>query len=282
MVPITNKGPNSRRVLITGASGFIGGALFRNLLAINPIGTQFTSQRDISGSQLVTVDLRDELAVTALIERFQPSAVFHFAALTSPKRNNMDPDRANDAHIKATCNILKALPENAQFVYLSTDKVFDGTYLNPDETVDTKPFCLYGELKLKCENMIRQKVEKHHIIRLPIVHSYGDEDSNSFIDDAIKKLRRNDQIAAFDNISRCYVKLDELVNFLSLLLENKDYGTYHVGSKLMSYYQRIMILCEENKIQWRDKLLRTTGEATPLSQSLSTAKAEQLFNLKFS
>jgi len=282
VVTVTNKGPKSRRVLITGASGFIGGALFKNLLAIHPIGTQFSSQQDIFGSQLVTVDLRNELAVKALIERVQPSAVFHFAALTSPRRNNMDPALANDSHVKVTYNILKALPESAQIVYLSTDKVFDGTYLDPDETVNPKPCCLYGELKLKCENMIRQKLEKHHIVRLPIVHAFGDEDSNSFIDEAIKKLRQNDQIAAFDNISRCYLKLDELIHFLSLLLENTDYGTYHVGSKLMSYYQRIVNLCEENQILWRDKVLPTTGNVTPLSQSLSTAKAEQLFNLKFS
>lgn len=279
---MSNKGTKSRRVLITGASGFIGGALFRNLLAICPIGTQFSSQRDISGSHLITVDLRNELAVTALIERVQPSTVFHLAALTSPRRNNMDPTLANDSHVKVTYNILKALPESAHVVYLSTDKVFDGTYINPDETVNPKPCCLYGELKLKCENMIRQKVGKHHIVRLPIVHSYGDDDSNSFIDGAIKILRRDDQIATFDNISRCYVKLDELVHFLTLLLENTDYGTYHIGSKLMSYYHRIMNLCEENQIMWRGKLLRTTGDVAPLSQSLSTVKAEQLFNLKFS
>jgi len=276
-----NMAPKLSKVLITGASGFIGRALINNLINIGPIGTQFSTRQEIPGAQMITVDLRNQQEVVELIETVKPTTVFHLAALTSPGRNSMDPALAKESHITVTNNILKALPKDAHMVYLSTDKVFDGTDSYPDEATKPNPCCLYGELKLKCENMIQYQIKNHHIIRLPIVHSLGEEASNSFIDGALRGLMKGEHVSTFDNISRCYVRLDELVYFLGLLLEDTNYGLYHVGTEMSSYYDRIINLCNDNQIKWGDKLFPTKGRVTPSSQNINMGKAKNIFNFKF-
>jgi len=278
----TTRDPQFPKVLITGASGFIGRGLLSHLRACRPIGTQFNSRPVASGTTLVTIDLTNEQRVAELFDTVKPVIVFHLAALTSPGRNDKNPTLAIASHLSVTHNILKALPDGAHLVYLSTDKVFDGTDPSPDESAQPAPCCLYGELKLECENMIKLQVTRHHILRLPIVHACGEESSGSFIDSAIRDLREGKRVQAFANISRCFVKRDELIIFLGALVKNTSYGTYHIGSEMASYYERIKLLCDETQVRWRDQLVPTEGSVSPRLQNLSTAKVKQIFSREFS
>ena len=97
--------------------------------------------------------------------------------MTSPSVNEKNVDLARGLHLRITKNILENISQDAHIIYLSTDKVFDGSDPCPNEESEGNPSWVYGKLKLLCEDMIKEKMRKYHILRLPIVHSMGDKES---------------------------------------------------------------------------------------------------------
>lgn len=271
---------DSGRILITGAGGFIGAGLFEKLNLFNPIGTVTHLNGSIHTANFIEADLRDQRQVKKILNQYRPSTVFHFAAFSSPRKNEENPQLARDSNLGVTRNILDHLPDDAHLVFPSTDKVFDGSHPNPDEEADVHPLWLYAELKYQCEEMIKRKTRKFHIVRLPIVHSSGNAfgaSRGSFIDKAIIDLKAGGKVTVFKNVQRCFVRLEELLDLFEIFIHDTNYGTYHVGSKMMSYYDRICDLCDEQGIDWEDKIMPVDGSTDPLTQNLNTEKFKNIF-----
>lgn len=274
------------RILITGASGFIGEAVLRKLSAKSPVAVYHTSKPAGDERSLKSVDLSDAAAVRDLMKEIRPEVVYHFAALTSPKRNEAEPELARASNLAVTSNLVDHLPAGARLVFTSTDKVFDGTDPDPDETAPTNPQWLYARLKVECENLIRGRVPRHHIVRLGIVHSFGEETApgagpRSIVDGALARLRRGERVESFDNVGRTFVRLDRLVDLLDVMCDDDHFGVYHAGTPMMSYHARLKQLCERLGIAWRDLLAPVAGTASPMSQNLNTRKLSSTFKVAF-
>jgi len=268
-------------LLITGAAGFIGETLFTRLKPLNPIGTYFRTKPESDGGTTVIADLREKATIRHLLEEYQPQAIFHLAALVSPLANEKDPLLAAESHLRITENILEYCGRTTHIIFLSTDKVFDGSVSCPDETTPTRPVGLYGQLKWQCERLIQEHTERHHIFRLPIVHDMGNPKSKSFVDKSLIALKSGNKISAFSNVKRCYIKVNELVALLEKCADDKNYGVYHVGSDLETYCDRIKKLCEEGNIEYEGLLEQGKGDVLPLVQNLDRSKAQEVFKIKF-
>ncbi|MFW5748740.1 MAG: GDP-mannose 4,6-dehydratase [Chloroflexota bacterium] len=102
------------RVLITGASGFVGGHLARHLLAEDPTldihGTTLpsTPAHSVDGVMLHAIDLRRPDAVRALIARVRPGHIYHLAAQASVRQSFDDPWETLENNIRAQLNVIKA------------------------------------------------------------------------------------------------------------------------------------------------------------------------------
>jgi dTDP-4-dehydrorhamnose reductase len=207
--------------------------------------------------------------------------IFHLAALVSPLANEQNPQLAVESHIRITENILKYCKPTTHVIFLSTDKVFDGSICCPDEISPTSPLGLYGQLKWQCEKLIQKRVKKYHIFRLPIVHGMGDTSSKSFVDKSLSTLKSGNKISVFDNVKRCFIKTNQLVDLLQKSANDINYGVYHIGSNPETYFERVKNLCEEENIEYEVLLHKTTGDVLPLVQELDTSKAEKVFKVKF-
>lgn len=268
-------------ILVTGANGYIGKQLLQNLHKYHRVGVDVKPTTAEEPYTILQADLSKPDNVKDLFKKYTPDVVYHFAALISPEINEKNVALAKEAHLTVTQNILDNLPNETHLFFLSTDKVFDGFHLCPNEEAPTNPLWKYGEFKLLCEKMIQKQVKRHHILRLPIIHSLGDRDSSSFIDKALLQIKENKPIQIYDNVFRCYVLVSDVISVLTVLIDDTHYGVYHLGTEMSSYYDRVKYLCDRYHIMYENLLKPSQGSATPMKQNLDTRKIRSLLSFNF-
>jgi dTDP-4-dehydrorhamnose reductase len=136
--------------LVTGAQGFLGanaGLYLRG--KARTIGLTRTGVTPNLFDEGITGDLTNPGEIAkAIIER-RPTVVLHAAALASHEACEADPALAERINVDATRVLAQAAQEaGAQFIYISTDAVFDGSRGDYTETDEPSPFSVYGETKL--------------------------------------------------------------------------------------------------------------------------------------
>jgi len=265
-------------IVVTGANGFVGSNFVKKINSLDYIGIDKEIQYSKNNQNLKKIDLTDDEKVKELFEKISPKIIYHFAALISPKINQENPELAKKSHIDITKNLLENIDDKTHFIFLSTDKVYDGKNEMPDEKSQAKPLWIYGKYKLECEKMIKKKTQRYHIFRLPILHSVGDKKSASFIDKTIIDIKQGKQVNVYNNVYRCYVLLSDLLEILFRAKDNENYGIYNIGTRMMSYYDRIKSICEQNNIRYKSLLDSVEGKAEPMIQNLDTKKFQDLFS----
>ncbi|HWR27652.1 MAG TPA: sugar nucleotide-binding protein [Candidatus Thermoplasmatota archaeon] len=268
-------------IIVTGSNGYIGKSLLPLLHQYRCIGIDIKTNTHSCSYICQTADLRKPESVKKIFEKYTPDIVYHFAALIQPQINEQNPELAKESHINITQNILDCISSDTHLFFLSTDKVFDGSHPHPNEESPTNPLWKYGEFKLHCEKMIQEQVKNHHILRLPIMHSLGSPDSSSFIDKAFLQIIDGKTVQIYDNVFRCYVFLSDLLKILKNMIDDTHYGVYHVGTKMMSYYERVKNLCDAKHIEYEGLLQPVQGSANPMKQNLDTSKIRSLFHIDF-
>jgi len=134
-------------VLITGATGFIGSHLAERLvgegaevtLAVEPGASQANIVSILDKVRVHEVDLRDGQTVRQLVREYQPSKVYHLAAVgvTEP---DIDPLLAVQVNVLGTLNLLEALRETDCDCLVNTGTCYEYGHNNPpmreDQMVD--------------------------------------------------------------------------------------------------------------------------------------------------
>jgi GDP-4-dehydro-6-deoxy-D-mannose reductase len=96
------------RVLVTGASGFVGPHAAR---ALTDSGHEVwtTDRRAMESPRHRTCDLSEGERVQELVEEIRPEAVLHLASVSSVARSLQDPRSALLNNMTAACNLLEAV-----------------------------------------------------------------------------------------------------------------------------------------------------------------------------
>lgn len=138
------------KVLLTGASGLLGGYLDPALRASGAtvIPVSHTTHPAPDG---VSCDLTDASATSRLLDRFAPDVIVHAAALTDVDRCEAEPDVADNVNRRST-ELLAA--SGARIVFVSTDSVFDGTRGHYSEDDTPAPVNEYARSKLRAEQHV--------------------------------------------------------------------------------------------------------------------------------
>jgi nucleoside-diphosphate-sugar epimerase len=158
---------NGKRVLVTGASGFIGSHLTHRLLSegasvavMARYGNVVKSERlkDCwDGLTIIEADLRNRGALAA-IHQFSPQVVFHLAAYNHVGQSFTQVEECFDVNAKGTANLLDACAECERFVYTSTSEVYGFQDSVPFiETMCPEPISPYSITKYAGELYCRMK-----------------------------------------------------------------------------------------------------------------------------
>lgn len=278
-------------ILITGAGGFVGSNLFyflkkKKFLVFGTISKsknkKLKVKKKIKNNNIIKCNLSNPIEVKKLIKKVKPKIIYHFAALADHNfsENNKKLCKKNNSQI--TKNIIKYIDKDTKLIFLSSDKVYSRNSKISPENTNLKPLGYLAREKIKCEKMIKKKLNKYFILRLPIVHHNGKDNKNSTIDNFLHKLKMNEKIKVFKNVKRSFLKINEFNIFLELLLSSNKYGIYNVGSRLFSYTDRIKKISKIYKINTKNKVIGTVGKIHPLIQNFNTNKIKKNFKIIFS
>lgn len=133
-----------KKILITGASGFVGSRTVAALEGTHELITPCHSELDITS----------EDAVESFISRTQPDAILHLAALSNTGYCEEHPQESYLVNVISVENIAKAAAKHGiKLVWFSSDQVYNGcTELGLlSEDTPLKPENHYGRHKLLAE-----------------------------------------------------------------------------------------------------------------------------------
>lgn len=180
-----------RKVLVTGASGFIGGRVCSRL-----------TQQDWKTFSS-TVDIRDEAAVAAACgELTSQDVVIHAAALTNVDWCEDNPIEAAAVNVDGTRHVaLAAAKTGARLIFFSSEYVFDGVQGPYTEDSVPNPINEYGRQKLAGEAIVRQLCRNYLIIRTTTVFGYQPGGKN-FLVSFLERMRNQEEVPVpFDQVS---------------------------------------------------------------------------------
>lgn len=137
-----------RRILVTGAGGFVGRHLVPRLRTAFP-----AAELTLCGAAGEAFDIADRAAVFDLVRRVRPEAVVHLAAVSAIAEARRDPERAWRVNVLGTLALGEALRETVPqgvMVFASSSEVYGATFKSGaalDEGAILAPMNTYAATK---------------------------------------------------------------------------------------------------------------------------------------
>lgn len=212
------------RILITGASGFVGTKLY-NLFRQSGHEVFGTSHQNPK-ENLIPLNLSDMENINSVFDQTKPDIVIHAAGIARAEACIKNPELAFRVNVLGTARVARACRErNILLTYLSSSHVFpnDGK-LHPESEIPVKPFGFYGELKRQAELFVRHELGINHIIvRTELLLGFNKEGPNHIFGNTVNGILtlKADKI-------RQPMLIEDLASAIHTLLDKEQRGTFHL------------------------------------------------------
>ncbi|MCX6357759.1 MAG: SDR family oxidoreductase [Candidatus Aureabacteria bacterium] len=219
------------RVLITGASGFLGWNLASMLRERHEVwGTWHRHAVAIQGVRLELLDLLDAGAVESFVARCAPGVIIHAAAMIDVDLCERDRAAARAVNAGAARNMATfAARGGARFIYCSTDMVFDGERGMYTETDEPRPINFYGMTKLEGERAAAALPDAV-VARLSLMYGEGPPGHGSFFGAMRRSLAAGVPVRLFTDQYRTPLYVGDACRAFMRLVETPALcGLFHFG-----------------------------------------------------
>lgn len=247
-----------KRILLTGATGFVGANLLKALLDVNPVDIVIRKNSNLwrienllsSIHKVWHADLTDRNEIYKIIHQAQPSVIYHIATYGgSPSQKN--PISTIETNLQGTVNLVDAALKCHVDYFINTGSSSEyGMKMEPMHEDDScNPLSLYGVTKLAATNycsMIGKK-EKLKICTLRLFSPYGLlEDPARLYPSIVNSLNQNQPPKLTNpNYVRDFIEIEKVVDIYKKIVDVsfEQGGIYNVGSgkqqTIREFYNKI-------------------------------------------
>ncbi len=275
--------PKLKSIAVTGSTGQLGQS-FKHIAVNYPCyDFTFVGRGDL--------DFNEPESIIDYFEQHQFDVIINCAAYTAVDKAESEPELArqiNHLAVKKLAGI--ASNQNAKFIHISTDYVFNGKQYRPYNELDgIAPQSVYGETKLAGEQAIFEIMPVNAIvIRTSWVYSeYG----NNFVKTMLRLGSERDALnVIFDQIGTPTYAQD-LATAILAIVDSKDFTTsvfnselYHYSNEgVCSWYDFAKVIFSHSEIECIVSPIETKDYPTPATRPhyslLNKTKIKQHFNV---
>ena len=234
------------KVLVTGASGFIGSSLVQELSEKNVDVFSLVRSKENSprNSQPVVADLADS-NLTLPEENFD--VVYHLASLTPHEKNKSMLEQTN---LQGTKNLFDAIKDKTKsIVYVSGLTVFDSKYDKINEDTPINPDTYYTKLRVMAQRFLEEQCKKNNIEYTTahvgdIVYGNG----GFFMSDMIGRLQKNRfKIPGDGMYLKNYIHVNDVVGGLIAIIEHSmtNQSVIITGSNPAPFKEFVHFICSQ-------------------------------------
>ncbi len=241
----------TRSVLITGAAGQLGWELQR----CTPASLRCVA---VDVDQL---DVTDDDAIDAMLDRERPCAIINAAAYTAVDRAEQDADLAAAINTTAPALLARAAAaRGCKLIQISTDFVFDGLSGRPYQPDDAaSPQSVYGRTKLEGERVVSAANPQSLILRTAWLYSAH---GNNFVKTMLRLMNERDRLSVVADQIGTPTWARGLAQAIWIALQRDLHGIHHwTDAGVASWYDFAVAIAEEGLALG---LLQRLPELTPI------------------
>jgi dTDP-4-dehydrorhamnose reductase len=209
------------RIIVVGATGQIGSAIFQSLEKLTShevVGTFFKTK---SSDARAYLDLTDQETYSNIGNLSSRDVVLLLSAVAQPQKVFSNYVMANETNTRGTKKFISYLNSTgARLLFFSSVEVFDGSAAPSSETDSCNPLNEYGRQKYLVESYLQESVEnsRYKILRLPWNISLN-TGFHCVVENTYQAVMSNKAIFARDYLSSA-ISINDTSQVVKLIIEN--------------------------------------------------------------
>ena len=261
-----------KKMLITGASGFLG----------SRVAQYYKDKYEVLTPGHSEMDIADEESVLCYFKENRPDFVIHCAAISDVGRCEREPELSWNINVVGTENVVKAAKEiSAKCVCCSSDQVYFGSNVAEAHREEERmePANVYGKEKLKAEEIcLKTDLNSVHL-RLSWMYDAKDEKRMDFIKQLRGCFYEKKETFFSGKDKRGITDVWEVVKNMELALKLPG-GIYNFGAPNdKSTYEMVMDICQ--KLECDSSYVREMENANFRNLTMNQEKINQ-YGISFS
>ena len=232
-------------ILVTGATGFVGGHLV-NELSQQERGLVLVSRQGANST--IPLDLTCRQEVGKVISNLNITTVIHLASGVRSIQSNTDIDQ----EISMAINVISTLKPPCRFIYLSTADEYASSPYPISEEAELNPTNLYAKAKLRTREqleMVAKNMEVELIVLRPFLVYGLRQPEHMIIAQLLSSIsNKNKFVYTKRKKIRDYVHVSDVVKAIVMLIDCKENvgGTYNIGTGVGTSLSEVVRMVESD------------------------------------
>lgn len=242
---------NKTRILVTGATGFLGRRLIKELAGTFQIAATHHSGLEPTEDIQPVYWEAASASPEALVALLMPDVVVHLLALARSDECSRQPALAQTLNVTVTERLADACNlQNIPLVFTSTDLVFDGTRGMYSEEDTPIAINTYARTKLEAEQRVQSILAgKPHLLtifRIGLSYGWGDEAHPGPAGWVLDALRSGKPVQLFQDEFRTPIYQGDVCRAITDVIQQKISGLFHLaGPERLDRYTLGMRMAEK-------------------------------------